>query len=185
VPEQHTPSVEVGQPATATVAETKSSRKSDDEAFENIVAGYHLTVDPTSTPWPEAEDIDSSGSGAADMDTEPAPRTSLRRASDMIDQGSLLDGLDTFGAHLPDDTDEGYTPPPPPPLPRMAGATVLAIASLAFGLLLLFWPALLPVSEEGALFLAFSAVVIGFVTLILRLRPGDDEEDDGDNGARV
>jgi hypothetical protein len=188
VPEQHTPPADAAQPAKATPApEAKTSRKSDDETFASIIAGFHTTVDPTSVPWPAAEDLDSSGSTAADMDTEPAPRTPLRRASDAVDR-SLLDGLDSFGADLPDDEDDtaGYTPPPPPPLPRIAPSTLLAVVGLVSGLFLLIWPDLLPVfGPQSTLFLGFALLVSGFITLILRLRPGDEEDDDPDNGARV
>ncbi|MET7422821.1 DUF308 domain-containing protein [Dactylosporangium sp. NPDC005555] len=188
VPEQHTPPAEAPQPAKATPApEAKTSRKSDDETFASIIAGFHTTVDPTSVPWPAAEDLDSSGSAAPDMDTEPAPRTPLRRASDAVDR-SLLDSLDSFGADLPDDEDDeaGYTPPPPPPLPRIAPSTLVAVVALVAGLLLLIWPDLLPVfGPQSTLFLGFALLLSGFVTLILRLRPGDEEDDDPDNGARV
>jgi hypothetical protein len=188
VPEQHTPPAEAAQPATATPApEAKTSRTSDDETFASIIAGFHTTVDPTSAPWPAAEDLDSSGSTAADMDTEPTPRTPLRRASDAVDR-TLLDGLDSFGADLPDDEDDeaGYTPPPPPPLPRIAPSTLLAVIGLVGGLILLIWPDLLPVfGPQSTLFLGFALLLSGFVSLVLRLRPGDEEDDDPDNGARV
>jgi len=159
--------------------------QSDEDAFARIVAGYDLTVDPNSVPWPEAEDVDTSTTAAADRDTEPAPRSTIRRAPDTIDQASLLDSLDTFGADLPDDDDEGYTPPPPPPLPRISAVSAVALLCLAAGLVLFFWPDLLPLSQNTTLFIAFGAVLTGFVTLIWRLRPGDDEDDDPDNGARV
>jgi hypothetical protein len=159
----------------------------EEEAWKSIIEGYHKTVEPGDVPWPEAEDVDTSGTGATDRETEPAPRTTLRRAPDAIDQASLLDGLDRFGADLPDDEDddEGYTPPPPPPLPRISAATTAALVALAVGLLLFFWPTLLPLSPTTTLFLAFGAVLTGFVTLIWRLRPGDEDDDDPDNGARV
>jgi hypothetical protein len=159
----------------------------EEEAWKSIIAGYHQTVEPGDVPWPEAEDVDTSGTGVSDMETEPAPRAALRRAPDAIDQASLLDGLDRFGTDLPDDEDddEGYTPPPPPPLPRISAATTAALVALAAGLLLFFWPTLLPLSPTTTLFLAFGAVLAGFVTLIWRLRPGDEDEDDPDNGARV
>jgi hypothetical protein len=180
VPEQLT--------ASEAPAEQHSGREqSDEDAFAAIVAGFHTTVDPTLiAPWPAAEDLDSSSPAAPDMDTEPAPRTSLRRPSDVVDR-SLLDSLDTFGNDLPDDVeeDEGYTPPPPPPLPRIAPVTIVAILALAAGLVLLFWPDLLPLGSQTTLFLGFAGVLAGFVTLVLRLRPGDDEDDDPDNGARV
>ncbi|WP_432829539.1 DUF308 domain-containing protein [Dactylosporangium sp. CA-092794] len=196
VPEQHTPPTETPAPSPAPSREGSSSReaasrdakpgrKSDDETFAAIVAGFHTTVDPTdAVPWPAAEDLDSSSTAAADMDTEPAPRTSLRRPADVVDR-SLLDSLDSFGADLPDDEDEGYTPPPPPPLPKIAPVTIAAIVALAAGLVLLFWPDLLPLGSQTTLFLGFAGVLAGFVTLVLRLRPGDDEDDDPDNGARV
>jgi hypothetical protein len=161
--------------------------QSDEDAFAAIVAGFHTTVDPThAVPWPAAEDIDSSSTTAPDMDTEPAPRAPLRRPSDAVDR-SLLDGLDTFGNDLPDEAEdeEGYTPPPPPPLPRFAPVTIAAILALAGGLVLLFWPDLLPLGSQTTLFLGFAGVLTGFVTLVLRLRPGDDEDEDPDNGARV
>ncbi|MEV6929248.1 DUF308 domain-containing protein [Dactylosporangium sp. NPDC051485] len=180
VPEQHTP-------VESPVEQSPVERQSEDEAFAAIVAGFHTTVDPTvATPWPAAENLDSSSTAAVDMDTEPAPRTSLRRPSDVVDR-SLLDSLDTFGNGLPDDAEEeeGYTPPPPPPLPRVAPATIAAVLALAAGLVLLFWPDLLPLGSQTTLFLGFAGVLGGFVTLVLRLRPGDEEDDDPDNGARV
>jgi hypothetical protein len=159
----------------------------EEAAWASIIAGYHVSVDPASVPWPEAEDVETSGTAAADMDTEPAPRTSiLRRSPDPIDQASLLDGLDTFGQPVvDDDEDEGYTPPPAPPLPRLSAVTVVALLALIGGLLLFFWPTLLPLSQTTTLFVAFGLVLTGFVTLIWRLRPGDDDEDDHDDGARV
>jgi hypothetical protein len=179
VPGQHSPAAEA--PA-----------QSDEDAFAAIVAGFHTTVDPTlATPWPAAEDLDSSSTTVPDMDTEPAPRTSLRRPSDVVDR-SLLDSLDTFGRGGPDepddsddDDDEGYTPPPPPPLPRVAPITILAVLALVAGLVMLFWPDVVPLDAQTTMFVGFAGVLAGFVTLVLRLRPGDEDDDDPDNGAKV
>jgi hypothetical protein len=159
----------------------------EEAAWASIVAGYNVEFDPDQAPWPESEEVPTSGPAVADMETEPAPRSVIRRAPDTIDQASLLDGLDTFGNRLPDeeDDDEGYTPPPPPPLPRISATTAVALVALVAGLVLFFWPTLLPLSQTTTLFLAFGAVLGGFVTLIWRLRPGDEEDDDPDNGARV
>jgi hypothetical protein len=171
-----------------TVEAASASAVDEDQAWASIVAGFHVTIDPTAVPWPEAEDVKTSGSAVADTETEPAPRNPIRRAADMIDQSSLLDGLDTFGAGLPDDgedDDEGYTPPPAPPLPRISAASATALVALIGGLLLFFWPGLLPLGQSTTLLLAFSAVLGGFVALIWRLRPGDEDDDDPDNGARV
>jgi hypothetical protein len=147
-----------------------------DAAWARIVAGFDSDVAPEATPWPAAEDVTERRAGAGDR--RPAPQPPVG------EEPSLLDALDTFGADLPDD-EEGYTPPPPPPLPRLSRATVLSLVSIALGLAVFFSPGLLPVDGNLALLLGFSAVLAGFVGLIWRLRPGDEEDSDPDNGAVV
>lgn len=164
----------------------------EDAAWASIVAGYDVTIDPTEVPWPDAENVDTSTTGAPDRETEqPSPRVVIRRAPDVIDQRSLFDGLDPYGTELPafdeddEDDEEHYTPPPPPPLPRLSAATIAALIALIGGLFLFFWPDLLPLGTNLTLLVAFAAVLTGFVALIWRLRPGDDDDDDPDQGARV
>jgi hypothetical protein len=157
-----------------------------DAAWQQIVAGFHVTIDPTDPPWPQSEEL---ANGAPrllphiEAATEPPPEPRLLRRAEPAEP-SLLDALDTFGATLPADDDEGYTPPPPPPLPRISAAAGMGVAAIAFGLLLFVWPGLLPLDGDTVLVLAFGAIVAGFGTLIWRLRPGDDD-DDLDDGARV
>lgn len=111
------------------------------------------------------------------------PRPTPRGGPD--DEPSLLDGLDTFGAGLPDD-EEDFTPPPPPPLPRFSITTVVAVIVVIVGVVLLFRPQLLPIDDDVTLALAVCAVVGGFVALLWRLRPGgEDDEDDPTGGAIV
>ncbi len=90
-------------------------------------------------------------------DTLPHPGELLRAAPE--DQLSLLDGLDTFGANLPDEESEGFTPPAPPPLPRPSRPTVLGIAGIVAGLIVFLSPGVLPVGEDTALLLGFCAIV--------------------------
>jgi hypothetical protein len=101
------------------------------------------------------------------------------------DEPSLLDGLDTFGAHLPDEPEEGYTPPPPPPLPQLSPAAVFGVLAIVAGFILFVFPTVLPVDRGLAILLGFAGVVGGFVTLIWRLRPDHDEDEDPDDGAVV
>jgi hypothetical protein len=97
-----------------------------------------------------------------------------------------LDGLDTFGANLPDEGDEIFTPPVAPPIPRPSMPTVLAVIGVIGGLIVFLKPELLSfLNESLAMFLGFAAIVSGFGTLVWRLRPGDDEDIDPDDGAKV
>jgi hypothetical protein len=159
----------------------------DDEeieaAFAGIVAGFDTVVDSTDRPWPEAEDV------PADR-TEP--RTDLTRwTRSTVDlppatEPTLLDGLDTFGADLPDEQEEGYTPPPPPPLPRISPVAIMAVLAIVAGLVLFFNPGLLGVGENLTMVIGFGGILAGFVALIWRLRSGNDDEDqDPDDGAVV
>jgi hypothetical protein len=153
-----------------------------ESAWAAIVAGYHLTADPDSTadPGPRVTLDPPRLLPKIDPNAEPRPRSDEP-------EPSLLDALDTFGATLPDvdEDDEGYTPPPAPPLPRISAAATLGVAAIVGGLLLFVWPALMPLARNTTLVLAFGLIVAGFGTLIWRLRPGDDEDDDYDDGARI
>ncbi|HWH01821.1 MAG TPA: DUF308 domain-containing protein, partial [Pilimelia sp.] len=55
------------------------------------------------------------------------------------------------------------------------------------GFVVFLAPGLLPVGEDLGRLIGFVAVLAGFATLIMRLRPGGDEDDDlgPDDGAVV
>ena len=157
-------------------------------AWAQIMAGYDAEVDAPRRSWPSAEEVADSPSDGTGTSPGWAPARGggmLPRAAP-ADQPSLLDGLDTFGADLPDsdEDNEGYTPPAPPPLPRPSLPSALGVVGVVGGLIVFLRPDLLPVDEGVALLVGFAAIVAGFVTLVWRLRPGDDG-DDPDDGARV
>jgi hypothetical protein len=177
-----------------------------DAEWARIVAGYHTEPGLDDRPWPAAEDLDTDprSDGTDPVRTPPRSTTEegpgrgpephrLPWATDVSgisvgrhpDEPSLLDGLDTFGADLPDDPDEGYTPPPPPPLPRLSKYAVAALLAIAIGFVLFFSPELLPIAPGLTIVLGFAGILGGFATLIWRLRPGDEEDDDPDDGAVV
>ncbi|MFJ6196303.1 DUF308 domain-containing protein [Micromonospora sp. NPDC092111] len=178
-----------------------------DAEWERIVAAFHTAPTAGSHPWPAAEDVDDeeptdpatrAGGTATRADEPTAPTvTDVRRlpyaadvsdisvTRDRPDEPSLLDGLDTFGADLPDDEEERYTPPPPPPLPRISKYAVVGVLGIVVGFVLFLNPALLPVDASVVTLLGFTGILAGFVTLIWRLRPGDDDDHDPDDGAVV
>ncbi|MER7890923.1 DUF308 domain-containing protein [Micromonospora sp. NPDC094482] len=173
--------------------------------WARIVAGYHATPTTGDNPWPAAEDVDdpaepTGGPLATRADDSSPTATDVRRlpyAADVSgisvgrnpgpDEPSLLDGLDTFGADLPDDDeDERYTPPPPPPLPRVSKYAAVGVLGVVVGFVLFLFPSLLPVDRSAVTLLGFTGILAGFVTLIWRLRPGGDDDDrDPDDGAVV
>lgn len=169
------------------------TREDIDAVFASIVAEFDAPTTPENRQWPSIEELPSAENHPGRRRTDRP-----RRDSDTSDwaaavgrlesfpEPSLLDGLDTFGANLPGEEDEGYTPPPPPPLPRISRAATGAILAIVAGLVLFFWPSLLPIRQTVVLLLGFVAVLGGFVALVWRLKPGGDDEDDApDDGARV
>ena len=169
---------------------------------ERIVAGYHSGPAGDVRPWPAVEDVPAVEEVPADPTADPRPPATggapsgvlqLPSAADSTgisvrgpraDEPSLLDGLDTFGADLPDGPEDEYTPPPPPPLPRLSKHAVVGILAVVLGFLLFVFPGLLPVDRMLATLLGFTGIVGGFGMLISRLRAGD-EDDDLDDGAVV
>ncbi|SBT48480.1 hypothetical protein [Micromonospora narathiwatensis] len=185
----------------------ESARDEPDVEAEwaKIVAGFHTAPAAGSHPWPAAEDVDEpldppgtgAGAGGRTEETAGPTATDVRRlpyAADVSgisvnrgrpDEPSLLDGLDTFGADLPDD-DEHYTPPPPPPLPRFSKYAVIGVLCIVLGFVFFLSPTVLPVTDPSVVtLLGFTGILAGFVMLIWRLRPGDSDEDDPDDGAVV
>jgi hypothetical protein len=124
-----------------------------------------------------------------DFDRPDSPPEGWRRparGNPRDSETSLLDGLDSVAGDLPADDDEGYTPPPPPPLPRISKYAVLGVLGIIVGFVLFLSPGLLPVDNDISMLLGFTGILAGFLTLIWRLRPDDDEDDyDPDDGARV
>ncbi len=161
-----------------------------DSAFAGIVAGFNQPVDPDSAPWPAAENLPA---GPESTPQRAEPPTPVRRAGKPVDardltEPSLLDALDTFGAHLPDEEPpERFIPPPPPPLPRLSRQAVFGAGAIVLGLLLLLSrPSVLPFDRTTLILVGFASVCGGAVALIMRLRPGSDPDDfRGDDGAQV
>jgi hypothetical protein len=183
-------------PARAGAHEGTHGNEPDVEAaWAEIIAGYHTQADPTATaPWPAAEEVrrPDGTEEPADASEPPADRRAGGSASGLVDgraatESSLLDGLDTFGAGLPeaDDADEGYTPPPPPPLPSVSKYAVIGVLAIVAGFVLFIEPALLPLGGNLSMVVGFVAILVGFVMLVWRLRPGDDDDIDPDQGAKV
>jgi hypothetical protein len=172
------------------------SQSDVDTEWAKIIAGFDTGVeDPATTPWPAAE-----GLPAAPEPTRP-PDGTLPSAADFSGiqlnrrrtdnppppDPSLLDGLDTFGAGVQDDDEdeERYNPPPPPPLPHISKYAIAGVLGVVLGFVLFIRPSLLPIDRNFVTLIGFAAIVAGAITLVWRLRSGDDDDDDFDDGAVV
>lgn len=155
--------------------------------WARIVAEFDAPLEAPVPPWPVAEDVPDQPSTddrePADPEaTADAPRSGWRAGA----QRPLMESLDADDPFDPEE--EGYEPPPPPPIPRPSRYTALALLAIGAGLVLFFWPELLTsigFDEKLTLGLGVLGILVGFGTLVWRLRSGDEEEDDPDDGAVV
>ncbi|MFI7546192.1 DUF308 domain-containing protein [Actinoplanes sp. NPDC049599] len=180
--------------------EVRTDQSSVDAEWAKIVAGFHTPTDPTAPPWPASEGVDPTRAPDPPPNDPPEqprrPDGKLPSAADFsgvslnrrrTDEPSLLDGLDTFGTGTDDgggEEDERYTPPPPPPLPHISKYAVAGVLGVVLGFVLFLFPWLLPIERNFVTLIGFTAIVGGAVTLVWRLRSGDDD-DDFDDGAVV
>ena len=83
--------------------------------------------------------------------------------------------------------DEHYVPPEPPPLPRLRPLTVVALALLVVGVVLLVVPGIMGLDARIATPVGLAALTCGGGMLLLRVRktPRTDPDDPHDNGAQV
>jgi hypothetical protein len=161
----------------AELAEESRAEPDVDEVFAGIVAGFDRDADAVT--WPAAEDVDEDATAG-----EESPRRLARWRRSTVEPVAAPTGgyPDELGD---DEDDEGYVPPPPPPLPRASLVTVLAVLAIVAGFVVFFNPELLPIDSGIALVLGFGAILAGFATLVWRLRSGDDDDWDSDDGAVV
>ncbi|MFF5292518.1 hypothetical protein [Paractinoplanes globisporus] len=176
-----------GQPPTPPPDPT---REPDIESeWAKIVAGFHTPVDPTATPWPSVEDLPAAPEPPPPA-TEPVEHNRRRsdRPAETAPEPTLLDGVDTFGAETDDDEDEDedrFIPPPPPPLPHISKYAIIGVLAVLVGFVVFVFPGLIPIQRDYSNLIGFAAIVSGAVMLVWRLRSGDDDEDDFDDGAVV
>jgi hypothetical protein len=82
-----------------------------------------------------------------------------------------------------DRPDEHFEPPPPPKVPLPKPSTLYSFLLVAVGLVLIWAPSVIGLSDDVGLVLGFAAVVGGVATAVARMR--DSSADDGDDGAVV
>ena len=112
-------------------------------------------------------------------------RREMRRQERADALAAHLQAKAEFEAELAAD-EEHYIPPPPPPIPRPKRRTVAALLLIAVGILILAWPALLPVSGDVIIVLSLVLIVGGLTILVMGMRAHRGEPGEGwDDGAEV
>ncbi|WP_117214042.1 hypothetical protein [Allorhizocola rhizosphaerae] len=147
-----------------------------DAEFAKIVAGFDAVPS-----WPDDDE-----DGKQPPPAQPQQGPLWPATGPVLNEPTLLDGLDTFGAGLPDGPDDKYVPPPPPPLPRVPFAAVFSVLAIVAGFVLFMDRTLLPVAGGVSMVLGLCLVFGGAAALIMRLRPGGPDDDPpSDDGAVV
>jgi hypothetical protein len=158
------------------------SQSEIDAEWAKIIAGFHTPVEQEA-PWPDSESVETKPKPTLPSAVDISGITLNRRRTDPQQPEPAFDGLDAADA-AEDDEEERYIPPPPPPLPRISKYAVAGVLGIVLGFVLFLRPTLLPVDRDLVTLIGFSAIVAGAVTLVWRLRSGDDD-DDFDDGAVV
>jgi hypothetical protein len=157
------------------------SQSEVDAEWAKIIAGFHTPVEES--PWPDSESVETRPKPTLPSAVDISGITLNRRRTDSQQPEPAFDGLDAADTAEDDDEDR-YIPPPPPPLPRISKYAVAGVLGIVLGFVLFLRPTLLPVDRDLVTLIGFSAIVAGAVTLVWRLRSGDDD-DDFDDGAVV
>jgi hypothetical protein len=164
----------------------------EDAAWAEIVAGFDAEPEPGTGSWPAAEDIDADADPGVrdeepeeeDGDTEDTAEEPPAAATRSIVIHPVIAGPRDFEI---EEEDEGhFEPPEPPPLPQADATTKFAWLAVLGGPALIFVYILL--QEEmpwWAITVGIGGFLGGFATLVARMRPGGDEDDDLPGGGAV
>nr|WP_202470400.1 hypothetical protein [Streptomyces sp. SID8377] len=168
----------------------------EESAWAELVAAYGKDPEPGTGSWPAAEDVPAAerdGEGGSDGEREgegnetaadPSAVPSAPDATRII-LHPVLSGPRDY--ELDEDADEGhYEPPEPPPLPEADVTTKFAWLAAVGGPLLIFGFVLFQEPMPWwALTVGIGGFLGGFATLVTRMRPGGDEDDDLPGGGAV
>ena len=154
----------------------------EDELFRQIVAGFGLESTSPVPPWPASEDLsDPPPVRRTPPPSRPDADPPRRRRSD-VGTPSLPGWVEPAPIE-----DEGhYEPPAPPPVPRVRARTSGAVLMLLLGLVLLFAPGLVRLTDTtGVLLLGLMMTGGGAALLVWWMRDAPLTDSGPDDGAVV
>lgn len=147
----------------------------DDHTWAAIIASYRAESAGASG-WPDAENVDPN--------TDPKVPGSQHPTATRASRDDWPEQRAAPRRPVEDPTDH-FVPPAPPPLPVADSTTRLAWAGVVGGPILLLLSVVLGWElASWAQVAGVTAMVVGFITLVARMRDGT-EDDGGDSGAVV
>ncbi len=150
---------------------------------DDIAARFAAIVSPIagSMDWgaePVSDEAQPVRLNSGDDAAERAARRELRRAERARELAEhQADQAELEATYNSDD--DHFRPPEPPPLPRLRPATVGAVLLLALGIALVAVPSLLVIDPQLTMVLGLLLIAGGAITLLSRLRGGDDDSGNG------
>lgn len=160
-----------------------------DAVFAEIVAG--LTGEGGAPTWPERDEAEEPPGGhpaAATALSGPVPSDieSILGRGQRPSDSDRHDGQAAESMLGPEVLDnDHFHPPEPPPLPRLRPGTLVGLALLAIGVLLLVAPGLIGLTSRIGTPLALVAITGGIGWLVLRIRQGPPPDSGWDDGAQL
>jgi hypothetical protein len=165
----------------------------DELAWAGIVAGFDIPSPDPVPRWPTAEDVDPSPEPAdpssgtvTEQRPEDAGAVGGARVVRPPERDAVAPEAAAASSPPPAADEDHFEPPPPPPIPLPDTIGRFAWAAVLGGPLFLVLAALFDTEVSGWTgFLALSAFVGGFVTLVARMKDRPPDDLDGDDGAVV
>jgi hypothetical protein len=159
----------------------------EEAAWAALVAGFNDEPDPAAAAsWPEAENVpEGPGTDRPDRDRPGAGEAGLPPATRSIVIHPVISGPRNYELE-DDDEDAHFVPPEPPPLPEADVTTKFAWIAVIGGPLLLIVFVLFQLDLTWwAVTLGVGGFMGGFATLVARMRPGGEDDDDLPGGGAV
>ncbi|WP_127357720.1 hypothetical protein [Actinacidiphila soli] len=157
-------------------------------AWAQLIAAYDDEPESGAGSWPAAEDLPAADDDAPDdaeqaTPDEPASAPPAPKTTSIVIH-PVIAGPRDF--EITEEDEGHFVPPEPPPLPETDVTTKFAWLAVLGGPALIF--AFILLQQElpwWAITTGIGGFIGGFATLVARMRPGGDDEDDLPGGGAV
>lgn len=171
------------------------SQAEQDAIFAALVAQFDDPVDLNNPNWPEVEDLRARGEFKGGFKEGPEHRADPDDLADLAPQPRPRSGRPVMPAggsgprdfELTEEADEGhFVPPEPPPLPAADVTAKFAWLAVLGGPALLLFDAVVWREVSGwPAWVGVTALLGGFVTLVVRMKERDEDEPEDPHGGAV